>query len=218
MRLEGQKTSVSARSLARLPGRPRCTGDDGTIIVEAAFLTPIFIVLIFGLIEFGGAFRDYLTVANGASQGTRMSAIQGNNSAADWETLQAIKKAMGAVPRSQITRIVIFTATGPSSTVPAACKTATSGVSGTCNIFFQSDLAYTTTPATWIATGTCGTTNPIACWPSTNRKVNLTVATGGPPDYVGIYIEVLHPWVTGLFGANITLSDTSITQLEPQKL
>ena len=46
-----------------------CHGDGGAIIAEAALLTPFFITLLFGMLEFGGAFRDYLTLANGTSPG-----------------------------------------------------------------------------------------------------------------------------------------------------
>src|SRR3954470_3369822 len=106
----------------------RGRGDRGAILAESALITPLFIFIIFGIIEFGAAYRDYLTVANAAAQGTRMAAIQGNAPTADWLTLQAIKKASTAFPASQIQRIVIFHATsGTTSTVPSACKTASSG-------------------------------------------------------------------------------------------
>ncbi len=38
------------------------------------------------------------------------------------------------------------------------------------------------------------------------------------PDYVGVYVEITHKWITGLFGSSIKMSDTSVTRLEPQKL
>jgi len=203
----------------------RLRGDSGAVLVEAAMVTPLFMVLIFGVVEFGGAFRDYLTVSNAVSQGARMTAIQANGATADWTIVQAIKKATSAMPQSQINRIVIFKATGASSVVPAICKTSVTGyatVGSECNVFLPSDIALATTPSTWLcpidATHPASQgSNPIAFWCSTARKVNLSVATGGPPSYVGIYVEATHPWITGLFGNSLTLSDTSITQLEPQK-
>jgi len=216
MRTDSQRDTLH-RGIPHVARRVR--DDRGAILAEAALITPVFIALIFGIIEFGGAFRDYLTVANSASQGTRMAAIQGNTATADWTILQAVKKASGAMPQSQIDRIVIFKATGASSTVPPICKTASSGNStvGTeCNIFLPADIALGTMPVTWVCPGTASqASNPIAYWCATNRKVNVA-GSGGPPDYVGIYIQTTHPWVTGLFGRNVTLSDTSVTQLEPQ--
>ena len=40
----------------------------------------------------------------------------------------------------------------------------------------------------------------------------------GPPDYVGVYVKITHPWITGLFGSNLTMTSNNVTQLEPQKL
>src|SRR6478672_11639736 len=98
MRLEGQNTRGAGRSLARPPHRRRFHGDDGAILAEAALITPFFILILFGIVEFGGAFRDYQTVSNGASQGTRTAAIQGNASGADWSILQAVIKGANAIP------------------------------------------------------------------------------------------------------------------------
>ena len=67
-----------------MPAPRRLHGDRGSIIAEAALLTPFFITLLFGMLEFGGAFRDYLTVANASAAAAREGAIQGNNSTADW--------------------------------------------------------------------------------------------------------------------------------------
>src|SRR5215204_6217762 len=102
MRLEGQNTRVISRSLARLPKRRRFHGDDGSIIAESALLVPFFVLLLFGMLEFGGAFRDYLTLSNAASTGARQAGIQGNSASADWNIILAIKEASGAMPLGQI--------------------------------------------------------------------------------------------------------------------
>jgi len=204
---------ASRRAPRSVPSR-RCSNDRGAILAESALITPLFIFIIFGIIEFGGAFRDYLTLSNAASQGTRTSAIQNSSDTADWNTLQAIKRASKAVPLTQFNKVVIFKATGPTSSVPVACKT--SGQAGVCNLFQQSDLQLSTTPAGWDCTKPASASNPIAYWCSTTRKVNLSDNSGAGPDYVGIYIEMTHPWITGLFGQSIVMSDTSITKLEPQ--
>src|SRR4051812_5565151 len=225
MRLEGQNTRVMRTPLARPARRRRFRGDDGAIMAEAALITPFFILIIFGIVEFGGAFRDYQTVSNGASQGTRTAAIQGNATGADWSILQAVIKGTRAVPSNQIVRIVVFHASSTNRTVPAVCKTGSTGstVSGSeCNVYTGANLATAIAggiaPIAWANASPPSGSNPIAYYRSDTRKVHRDAATGGPRDYVGVYVEVLHPWVTGLFGKNITLSDTSVTQLEPQKV
>ncbi len=109
--------------------------------------------------------------------------------------------------------------------MPTACKTGATGstTSGSeCNVYIGANLATAIAggiaPVAWSNAQPASGSNPIAYYPSSARKVHRDAATGGPPDYVGVYVEVLHPWVTGLFGQNVTLSDTSVTQLEPQKV
>src|SRR4051812_1775817 len=104
---EGLKHGARRHAVAR-PARRRFEGDDGTIIAESALLTPFFILLLFGVLEVGGAFRDYLTLSNAAQAGARTAAIEGPNAAADWNIILAVKKAATAMPVGQITKIVIF--------------------------------------------------------------------------------------------------------------
>jgi len=195
----------------------RCHGDDGTIIAEAALLTPFFITLMFGMLEFGGLFRDYLTLANTTAAGARQAAIQGNVTDADYWILKSIKTASGAMPWSQVQQVIIYKANPPSAgsaplnAPPSACLTG--GQSGVCNTYSASDLA--AFPATESLSWQQGTATDQGNWPASSRYV--LVASPGP-DYVGVYVKVLHPWITGLFGTNVTLTNNTTGQLEPQKL
>jgi hypothetical protein len=59
--------------------RRRSCRDDrrerGAALVEAAIIIPIFFLLIFGMIEFGVGFNDYVAVRNGARQGARLGVV-----------------------------------------------------------------------------------------------------------------------------------------------
>jgi len=210
------RTERDWRSRARRPeptGRGRrLRGDGGAIMAEAALLTPFFITLVFGMLEFGGAFRDYLTIANGTSQGARQAAIQGNVSTADWYILHTVVTATSAMPMSQINYIVIYKAGANVTGPPSGCLTAGSAANN-CNRYSPTDLANlgtaSTPPVNWLAN-----TPDSGSWPAANRVVTVT----GPPDWIGIYINTTHPWITGLFGSDITLTNNTVTQLEPQKL
>jgi Flp pilus assembly protein TadG len=196
------------RRTTAAPSTTRLHGDGGAVLVEAALVGPLFVLVIFGLIEFGGAYRDTLTLANASVGGTRQAAISGNAADADWDIIQAVKRANTAMPASQLTEIVIFRATGPNGTVPTACLTGP--VIGLCNVFDQASLALTAEPEEW---NDCG--GPTGDYCSTSR----TVTVGAPgPDYVGVYVRAVHPWITGFFGKQVTLTDCSITRLEPRKL
>lgn len=213
MRLEGQNTRVTSRSLARQPRRRRFHGDDGSIIAESALLVPFFVLLLFGMLEFGGAFRDYLTLSNGVTTGARQAAIQGNNSSADWNIILSVKDAMNAMPMSQIRRIVIFKAATATSTLdPTKCKVASSATDK-CNVYTTTSsptpLSAITRSAT-MPTSWSDCSGPTVGYCPTGRSVAAT-----SPEYVGVFVEVVHPWITGLFGQTITLTQVSVTRIEP---
>ncbi len=213
--------SESEWSEATPSTRPaRCRGDRGTVIAEAAFLTPFFVTLIFGMLEFGGAFRDYLTSSTGTVNGARTAAIWGNDAGTDWYVLSNIVTATGAMPLSQIQQVIIYKATGTSTGPPAGCLAAK-----TCNTYSQADLqdlgTGTTPPTTPLgANWAAGTHADQNTWIATTRDVLASDPTTNPdgPDFVGVYIKVIHPWITGLFGSSITLTSNTVSQLEPQKL
>jgi len=209
MRLEGQNTRVTSRSLARRPRRPRLRGDDGSVLAESAMLMPFFVLLLFGMLEFGGAFRDYLTLSNAASTGARQAGIQGNSASADWNIILAIKNASGAMPLSQITRIAIYKASSPTAGLPANCDT---GGVANCNSY----------DATAVASVTSSGTQPVS-WttcagPTSNYCPTGRVVSASNPDYLGVWVQIVHPWITGLFGKSLTMTQTSIIRLEPQTI
>ncbi len=214
-------TSKALRATER-PKPRRFTDDGGAVLVEAALITPVFVYMLFGIIEFGGAFRDYLTVTNMVTAGSREEAIQGLSLQADWETLQAIRKAGRAMPSGQIERIVVWKAEDRTDPVPGGCRagsptfnggTFDAPAVGACNVYSADDMRDEANGPNW--TCTVGPNQgPIRYYCPSGRKVSVAAT----PDYLGIYIQVRHPWVTGLFGEEITLSDQSVTKLEPQTI
>jgi hypothetical protein len=52
-------------------------GDRGNAMVEAAFITPLLLLVTFAIVDFGSLFYVYLALENGVSQATRY-AINGN--------------------------------------------------------------------------------------------------------------------------------------------
>ena len=198
----------------------RARGERGSVLVEAAFITPVLFFLLFSILEFGTAFRDYLAVANTTRDGSRAASVFGNDSSADFDTLQAIADASNVIDRRDIQRIVIYKATGPNTPVPTACTTATVGIVNTCNVYSANalDLAESefgcrsdrNLDRYWCPTAT-SSTSPA----QTGRKVAVS-GTNGPPDYVGVWIKVNHNWLTGLFGRNLVLTDSTVMRMEPQ--
>jgi hypothetical protein len=206
------------------PATRRAHGDRGAILAEAALITPLFIFILFGILEFGGSFKDYLTLNNGTQTASRKVSVAANAADADYQVILTIKKEIGAMPLSQVERIVIFHASGPNSPVPAACLSGNSGSVGSgspsftdaCNVYTNLSPVWTGLTATDFQ---CGTSPPAPdrFWCPTDRKY-AAQGTYGPPDFVGVYIEIKHKFYTGLFGSDQKMTKTSIIQIEPQTL
>ena len=53
----------------------RRRSDDGAVLVEFALLAPILFLIVFGIIEFGWGFAQYLDVRHGAREAARLAAV-----------------------------------------------------------------------------------------------------------------------------------------------
>lgn len=185
----------------------RCTGDSGAALVEAAIVTPVFFILLLAILEFSFLLLDRLTVANTGTEAARSGSVEGNKSKADYFVLNTVKKASSAMDLKKINYVVVYRATGPTSTVPTACKTASSAILK-CNRYTGSDMAL---PDTKFG---CGVGTLDLSWCPATRKTALT-GVNGPPDFVGIYVNATHPMITGLFGRSYELTSDSVIQIEP---
>jgi Flp pilus assembly protein TadG len=196
----------------------RCRGDRGAALVEAALVSPLFFLVLFGVLEFGGAFRDYLTVNNAAQGGARAGSIAGNDADADFKIVDAVRTDSASMPSAQLLRVVVFRASDSTSSVPAACTTATTGIGSPtyCNVYTGSLLR--------VADGSDWTdctlgTDPSRFWCPATRKTAATATAGnGPPDFLGVWVQVKHPWITGLFGSQIILTSQTVTKIEARSV
>ena len=240
---EGEMTAAARiRPRATVGSRARirtrlCRGESerGAVLVEAALVFPVFLLLLFGMIEFGFIFKDTQTLDNMTRAGVRVGAIEGNatNPDADYEIVTSIMGASYGLTPSQI---IIFDATtlkgNAPGNVPAECA------SGTflCNVYTAQDLSivqqnlsqgYDQTmmddfgPPT-SGNSPCGTWDQTYCPGGTEgngepmRDVSQSGNGGSGPSYIGVYISAVHTNLTGFFGPSVTLSDTAVMQLEPQ--
>jgi Flp pilus assembly protein TadG len=63
------------RASRRRTVRGRARHDEGAALVEFAVISPLFFLLIFGIIEFGMAFNDYQSIRQGAREGARQAVV-----------------------------------------------------------------------------------------------------------------------------------------------
>jgi Flp pilus assembly protein TadG len=82
----GKERAASRSRSGKLPvrwrfGRRRLRGgEDGATLVELAFVFPILLALLFGIIEFAYAFYTYQDVSDVARRATRWAAVRGSAS------------------------------------------------------------------------------------------------------------------------------------------
>lgn len=189
----------------------RHLGERGAAVIEAAFVTPVFLLLVFGVIEGGNGLHERLSVANMSLVGARSGSGNGADALSDYQVLTAIKRGAGGVAPSQVTTIVIYKATGPSDVVPTACKTAS--VAALCNRYTGADLAKASSDFGCVGTP-AKIDNP---WCPTLRKTALN-GVNGPPDHIGVYVKASHSNVTGVLGSGITFESDTIMRIEPRTL
>jgi Flp pilus assembly protein TadG len=187
----------------------RTRGDGGAALVEAAIGSGLFLTLILGVFEFGALFRNYITVADITRSGARAESAYADDRLADYDTLQAIRRSVGALATSDVEYIVVFKAPAYNSSIASVSATCAAGtaVAGVCNVFHRSDLT-----AAVSAFG-CDAGEVDASWCPTSRQAAVT----GPPDYVGVYLKVTHRYMTRILGNTKTLADQTIIRIEPQR-
>lgn len=184
----------------------------GAALVEAAFITPVFMLMVLGIMEIGLAMNDNLSLAHTVRAGTRVASASGNDPYADYGIIQAVKRESAAVPQSQIKLIVVYRASRFGEEPPLTCRNGTSiapssPTSTACNVY---------TPEAFEAKKNEFACNPAESldkyWCPTSRVVSRSVG----PNYVGVWMKVEHKWVTRMFGSTVMLTDQSVIRLEPR--
>lgn len=198
---------------SRLRTHKRNRGERGASLVEAAVVTPVLLLIIFGIFEFGFFFRNYLAVSNGARDGAREASVAANVADADYRVMRAIERATAALPDDAIETIKVYEATDPEDRASDVGCGGTSSVVGVCNVYVASDLTRDVTQ--WGCQTVAGgdpVDSPDRFWCPTDREVSI----GTGLDYVGIEITVSHDYITGLFGSSTTFDDYIVLKVEPQ--
>lgn len=198
-------------------------------IVEAAFVTPVFFILIFGILEVGLAMNDYLALSSTVRAGSRAASASGNDHKSDLYVILGMSRESSAINRNQIKDIVIYRSDTFGEGLPPACfnndEDEAVPVAGECNVYSQAHFALAeiqvaeetearaenrAVDPSKITFG-CGVTAPDRFWCPTDRKVTLS-APG--PEYVGVWMRIDHPTVTGV--GTQTFTDSSVIRLEPR--
>jgi Flp pilus assembly protein TadG len=173
--------------------------EQGATLVEAALLMPILILLVFGIIEFGMAFKDSLSVSSATRSGARTATAEPRTASYATDTAAAVAKVLSALPSNGPQQLWIYKA--DSNGMPDS-----GNFTAQCNVC----VIYNWDPTTraW------NTSAPVRNnWPATGTGGQN--ACSSTADSVGIWLKANHKMVTGLFGSAMTLTDHTVMRLEP---
>lgn len=197
--------------------------ESGAALVEMAIVLPLLLVLVMGILEFGLAFRDRLTIANGTQSAGRVAAALGNQEDADIAILQAVEQSLGLLPNSGggvLKHVQIWKSDGNGN---PATPCAVAGAGGTnCNWYVYAPAD----SCKWQPCPDPYNGSPAAYggdYMPTGRDV--TMESGGSLDVLGVTVLFSHDWVTGVLpmadidctptGTNCW-ADSSLFRLEPK--
>jgi hypothetical protein len=198
------------------------------VAVEAALITPVLVLLIFGIIEFAFVMRDYGVVSSDVRAGGRIASTGAGLGPGTCDTsyvgappctpakspalaqlaADAIQREGSAMPANQINYILVYKANAQgypgadgNKTMPSSC----SGFSN-CVRFTWQQKANAGAGAFRYTDGAWTSSTISACFPGTGTYTL---------DRVGVYMNATHKMMTGLFGSSITISDHAVFDFEP---
>ena len=185
--------------------------------MEAAFMSPVLVLILFGIVEMSLLMRDGISVASSVRTGARVASVSaaagpgGCAGGADappcvpakapalaQAAADAIQRGASTMPRDSIQYIYVYRANAAGYPFPAANR----------------DISACTTECVRFAwapsvdrfryvDGTWDSKTINACVNDVNRMA------------VGVAMQAKHKWVTGLFGTTMGLDDRTVMQFEP---
>jgi hypothetical protein len=103
--------------------RSRRRREDGATVVEAAFVTPLFVFILFALVELGPFFQQWSSSKNGAAEGGRMATAAGTSERADYDLLVEMRNSLKNVGKN-LDYVIVFRAKTIKDNVPDECVNA----------------------------------------------------------------------------------------------
>jgi hypothetical protein len=100
--------------------RARHHNETGATVVEAAFVTPLFVFILFALVELGPFFQQWSSSKNGAAEGGRMATAAGTSERADYDLLVEMRNSLRSVGKN-LDYVIVYRAKTIKDNVPQAC-------------------------------------------------------------------------------------------------
>jgi Flp pilus assembly protein TadG len=88
----------------------------GQALVEFVLVLPVFLLLVFAIVDFGMGFHAWLTVTNSAREGARLGAVRGSNA----QIVQRVQDTSDTLDVAKMTVTVTNAQGGPGESVVVA--------------------------------------------------------------------------------------------------
>jgi hypothetical protein len=199
--------------LGRARGWTARRSERGAVIVEAAIIVPLLVMLTFGCIEFGLAFRDSASIAASTRSGARIAsadpgvdctpALCGTpNSDGFWDAARnGVNDALKDLTHSVPLELIVFKA-DPTTGKPWGGVT----YDNCSYCYVYSHWSASSKSFSYVAdTG-------HSAWTGAQQKTDVCAGT---VDAIGIYVKAKHSFLTGLFGTSTTYDHVTVMRLEP---
>jgi TadE-like protein len=188
----------------------RVRPESGAAVVEAVLVTPLFLLLVLGIIELGPAFMNWNAIHGASREGARVGSIAGTNPNSDFQILHDIKQRLRP-SIAGVNYIIVFKATSTTDDPPADCLSSAQAhkiglygpLTGKCNIYYANDFAR---PEVDFGNGTLAQAD--ANWPAILRNDAVDNA-----DKIGVHISTDHRTLTGVIPAT-TMDYTTVFAIE----
>ncbi|MCU1344977.1 MAG: pilus assembly protein [Acidimicrobiia bacterium] len=191
--------------------------------MEAAVVTPLLMILFVGIFEFSLMIKDSGSVSASTSAGARVGSADArdalppsgcssgctpstNFESVIQQSVTARLKDAGAVPEV----LVIYRAWATNgmpctSALHVTCSTGMASTSRALTETCTDCWIYSWNGTGWAKSGGSG-------WPAANQAACGDLAR---TDYLGVYVRAKHNMVTQLFGGSRTLTEWTMSRLEP---
>lgn len=178
--------------LRELRGRVLRHRDRGAVAVEAAIVAPILLLLVIGIVEFGYAYKDQLTITSAVRSGARIASSMPRNTGFAQAAANAVAAESSNIDMADVEALWVYKADASghpgSSTSFAACTS-------NCIQFAWNGSAFVQTAGSWPAT-------------SQNACV-------GTEDSLGVYLKFKHVGLTTTIFNSLGLNSYTVMRLEP---
>ncbi len=168
-------------------------GDRGVAAVEAAIITPVFLLLVIGIIEFGLAFKDQLAITSAVRAGARIASAEPRTTTFATDAAAQVAREGAALDMNDVQALWVYQA--DASGHPVGAGGTFNSCSTNCDVFSWSGSSFVQTGGAW------NVTSQNACQ--------------GTQDSVGVYLSFRHPSVTQAFFSYLGLSSYTVMRFEP---